>query len=86
VIEALVGTEHHSATRQTFLHPSLVNLLFRNLHLSKAVRALDYAMRADRFVAHNVLAKDRRGACFTVRNLKLTFLEIEEMKNKTQRN
>jgi hypothetical protein len=41
VIEALVGTEHHSATRQTFFHSRFVSLLLREFDFLKAVGAVN---------------------------------------------
>jgi hypothetical protein len=74
VIEALVGTEHHSATRQTFFHSALVLFLFGRADILEAVRAFDHTIWTVGFVVNKVLAKDRSFAILTIRNLKLTFL------------
>jgi hypothetical protein len=74
VIEALVGTEHHSDTRQAFFHSSLVSLLIARLDVLETVRALDCALKTGFFVIGHVFAEHRSFAIWTIRNFKLTLL------------
>jgi hypothetical protein len=80
VIEALVGTEHHSATRQTFFHSSLVSLLFGRADIMKAMRAFDNTIRTAVFVVSKILAKDRSFTILAIQDLKLAFLIEKERK------
>jgi hypothetical protein len=75
VIEALVGAEHHSATRQAFFHSSLVSFLVDDFDILKTMRALDHTIRAFGLVAGEFLPKDRSFAIITIGNLKLTYLK-----------
>jgi hypothetical protein len=84
VIEALVGTENHSATRQAFFHSSLVSFLFPTSHILEAVRAFDDTIRAAVFVVAQILAEDRSFAILTIRNLKLAFLPKANEKTKCE--
>jgi hypothetical protein len=75
VVEALVGTEHHSATRQTLFHSGVMNLLLRNLHFLEAMRAFDLAVRTVGLVVSEILAEDSGFTILTVGDLELAFLK-----------
>jgi hypothetical protein len=83
MIEALVGTEHHSATRQAFFHSSLVSFLFRGLDILEAVRAFDNTIGTVGFVVGNILAEDRSLTILAIQNLQLAFL-TENKRNGTK--
>jgi hypothetical protein len=74
VIEALVGTEHHSTTRQTFFHPSFVSLLIGGLDILEAVRAFNNTIGTVGLVVDQILAEDRGLAILTIQNLQFAFL------------
>jgi hypothetical protein len=74
VIEALVGTKHHSTTRQAGLHSGLVGFLFPLLDILEAVRTLNNTVRTVGLVIGQVLAEDRSLAVLTIQNLKLALL------------
>jgi hypothetical protein len=74
VIEALVGTEHHSVTRQTFFHSSLVIFLFGDLEKLKAMKTFELAIRTDGLVFRKSFVKNRGFAILTIRNLKIALL------------
>jgi hypothetical protein len=77
VIETRVGTEHHSATRQTFFHSSLVSFLFGNLEKLKAMRAFDLSIRTIDLVASKILAENRGFTILTVGDIELALLRKE---------
>jgi hypothetical protein len=80
VVETFVGTEHHSATRQTFFHSSFVSFLFRRTDSLEAMRTFDNAVWTIDLVDSKMLAKDRSFAVLTIRNFKLTLLIVMRYK------
>jgi hypothetical protein len=78
MVEALVGTEHHSDTRQAWLHSGFVSFLIARFDVLEAVRAFDSLFRTAGFVIGHVFAKTRDFTFFTRKDSVIAFLKKEQ--------